>query len=63
MVVLGFPLRYSHLEDGRCILYLGEKVRRTMQKAGAFILPIVQVQDIDYTNTKYNEYSPQLQSF
>lgn len=55
MVVLGIPLRYSHLEDGRCILYLGEKVRRTFQKVGAFILPIVQVQDMDYADSKYNE--------
>ena len=55
MVVLGIPLRYSHLEDGRCILYLGEKVRRTFQKVGAFILPIVQVQDMDYADSKYDE--------
>lgn len=55
MVKIGIPLRYSHMEDGRCILYLGEKVRRTVQKAGAFIIPIVQVQDVDYADTKYNE--------
>ncbi len=55
MVKIGIPLRYSHLEDGRNILYLGEKVRRVFQKAGAFIIPIVQVQDVDYADTKYNE--------
>lgn len=55
MVKIGIPLRYSHLEDGRCILYLGEKVRRSFQKAGAFIIPIVQVQDMDYANSKYEE--------
>lgn len=55
MVKIGIPLKYSHLEDGRCILYLGECVRRTMQKAGAFIIPLVQVQDVDYANTKYDE--------
>ena len=55
MVKIGIPLRYSHLEDGRCILYLGENTRRVMQNAGAFILPIVQVQDVDHYNTKYNE--------
>ena len=55
MVKIGIPLRYSHLEDGRSILYLGEKVRRVFQKAGAFIIPIVQVQDVDYADTKYNE--------
>ena len=56
MVKIGIPLRYSHLEDGRCILYLAERVRRTIQKAGGFIIPIVQVQDVDYADTKYNEY-------
>ena len=41
MIKIGIPLKYSHLDDGRCILYLGEKLRRTFQKAGAFFLPIV----------------------
>lgn len=57
MVKIGIPLRYSHLEDGRCILYLGETVRRIIQKAGGIIIPIVQVQDVDYADTKYNEFS------
>ena len=57
MVRIGVPLRYSHLEDGRCILYLSERVRRTIQKAGAMVIPIVQVQDVDYANTRYNEYA------
>ena len=56
MVKIGILLKYSHLPDGRCILYLGEKVRRGFQKAGAFIVPIVQVQDVDYSDTKYNEF-------
>ncbi len=55
MVKIGIPLRYSHLEDGRCILYLGEQVRRNLQRAGAFIVPIVQVQDMDYADSKYEE--------
>lgn len=55
MIKIGIPLRYSHLEDGRCILYLGEQVRRNLQKAGAFIIPIVQVQDYDYADSKYEE--------
>ncbi len=55
MVVLGIPLRYDHLSDGRCILYLGETVRRNFQKAGAFILPIVQGGDYDYADSKYEE--------
>lgn len=56
MVVIGIPLRYNHLEDGRCILFLGEKVRRTFQKAGALIIPIVPLQDCDYMDTKYEDY-------
>jgi putative glutamine amidotransferase len=57
MAVIGIPLRYSKLEDGRCILYLGERLRRTIQKAGGFVLPICQVQDVDYANTRYNEFN------
>lgn len=55
MVKIGIPLRYSHLEDGRSILYLAEQVRRTFQKTGAFIIPIVPNQDVDYANTRYND--------
>lgn len=55
MAKIGIPLKYSHLEDNRCILYLGECVRRTMQKAGAFIIPIVQGGDYDYADSKYSE--------
>ncbi len=57
MVRIGIPLRYSHLEDGRCILYLGEKIRRCFQEAGSLVIPIVQVQDVDYCDTKYNEFT------
>jgi putative glutamine amidotransferase len=57
MAVIGIPLRYNRLDDGRCILYLSERLRRTIQKAGGFVLPICQVQDYDYMNTKYNEFS------
>ena len=32
--IIGVPLRYSHLEDGRAILYIGERIRRTLQNAG-----------------------------
>lgn len=56
VVVIGIPLRYSHLSDDRCILYLGEKLRRTIQKAGGFVLPICGVQDVDYADTHYNEF-------
>ena len=40
MSVIGVPLRYTHMSDDRPILYLGEKVRRTLQKAGAIVFPI-----------------------
>lgn len=56
MVKIGIPLKYTRLEDKRCILYLGEKIRRTFQKAGAFIIPIVQVQDVDYCDTRFAEF-------
>lgn len=55
MVKIGIPLRYSHMNDGRCILYLAEKVRRTFQKSGAFIVPIVQGGDYNYADSKYEE--------
>ncbi len=57
MVKIGIPMRYNHLEDGRCIVYLAERVRRTLQKAGAFVIPIVPVQDVDYCDTKWNEFA------
>ena len=56
MATIGIPLRYSRLEDGRCILYIGEQIRKTIQNAGGFILPIVQVQNVDYCDTKFNEF-------
>lgn len=55
MVKIGVPLRYTHMEDGRSILYLSEKVRRILQNAGAIVLPIVQVQDFDYADSRYEE--------
>ena len=57
MPTIGVALKYNSLEDGRDILYLGELVRRTFQKLGAFIIPIVPVQDINYNSTKYNEFN------
>lgn len=54
--VIGVPLRYTHMADGRPILYLGEKVRRTLQKAGAEVFAISPVQDVDYMDTKGNEF-------
>lgn len=54
--VIGVPLRYEHLEDNRCILYLGEKIRRCIQTAGAYVLPLAPVQDVDYMDTRGNEF-------
>lgn len=55
--IIGVPLRYEHLSDGRCILYMSEKVRRCLQKAGGYVLPIAPVQDVDYMDTRGNEFS------
>ena len=57
MVKIGVPLKYGHLSDGRCNLYIAERVRRTLQKAGAFVIPIVPVQDVDYCDTKYDQFN------
>ena len=55
-MTIGVVLKYSELKDGRNILYLGEKVRKTFQKAGAFIIPIVPTQEADYYSTRYDEF-------
>lgn len=57
MVKIGIPLRYASLPDGRNIQYLEERLRRTIQKAGGIIIPIVANQDIFYSETKYREYN------
>ena len=56
MPIIGIVSKYSELKDGRNILYLGELVRRNFQKAGAMIIPIVPVQDVNYYSTKYEEF-------
>ena len=56
MVNIGVVLKYTKFEDGRDIIYLGEAVRRTFQKIGCFIIPIVPVQDVSYNSTKYDEF-------
>lgn len=58
MKVIGIPLRYQHLEDGRCINYLSEKLRLTMQKAGAYIFPIAPVQNVYYIYTRGKDFLP-----
>lgn len=54
--VIGIPLRYQCLSDGRAILYMSEKVRRVIQKAGGDVFSIVPVHDVDYFYTKGNEF-------
>lgn len=54
--VIGVPLRYTHMNDVRPILYIGEKVRRTIQKAGGEVFSITPPQDVDYIDTKGNEF-------
>ena len=49
--VVGIPLRYQKFEDNRAILYISERLRRTIQRAGGFVFPIVPVQDVDYFHT------------
>lgn len=55
-VVIGIPLRYQKFDDGRAILYISERLRRTIQKASGFVFPIAPVQDVDYFHTKGNEF-------
>ena len=54
--VIGVPLRYTRTNDERPILYIGEKVRRTLQKAGGEVFSITPPQDVDYINTRGNEF-------
>lgn len=61
MIKIGIVLRYSKLDNGRDVLYLSERLRRTVQKAGGLVIPIVQVQDVNYNSTKYNEFDELLE--
>lgn len=56
--IIGIPLRYQKLSDDRPILYMAERLRRTIQLAGGFIYPICPVQNVDYINTRGNEFNP-----
>lgn len=56
MSVIGVPLRYTHSDDGHPILYLSEKVRRVFQNVGVEVYSIVPVQNVDYIDTKGNEF-------
>ncbi len=54
--IIGIPLRYQNLSDGRAIIYMSERVRRAIQQAGGMVYPIAPVQDVDYFHTKGNEF-------
>ena len=54
--IIGVPLRYQHLSDGRCITYMAESVRKTIIEAGGEVFAIAPVQDVDYIDTKGNEF-------
>ena len=54
--VIGIPLRYQKLNDDRAIIYLSERIRRTVQMAGGFVYPICPVQDLDNIYTKGSEF-------
>lgn len=56
MVKIGIPLRYTHLENGRGITFLSELIRIAIQKAGAFVIPIIPVQGVDYYETHYADF-------
>lgn len=56
MVKIGIVMKYTQFEDGRDIVYLSEMIRRTFQRVGCFVIPIVPVQDVNYNSTKYNEF-------
>ena len=56
MVKIGVPLRYTHLENGRGITFLSELIRIAIQKAGAFVIPIIPVQGVDCYETHYDDF-------
>ncbi len=56
--IIGIPLRYQQLADNRPIIYLPERLRRTFQQAGGYVLPIAPVQDVDYISTKNSDFAP-----
>lgn len=56
MPVIGIPLRYQKLIDDRAIIYISERLRRTVQMAGGFVYPISPVQDLDNIHTKGSDF-------
>lgn len=56
--VIGVPLRYQRLKDDRPIVYMSEKVRRTVLQAGGLVYPISPVQDLNYIEVGGAEFPP-----
>ena len=54
--VIGIPLRYQKLKDDRPIVYMSERLRRTIQIAGGLVYAISPLQNVDYINTRGNEF-------
>ena len=54
--VIGIPLSYQYSKEDRAILTMNESLRRTIQKAGGYVLPIAPVQDVNYIETKSSEF-------
>lgn len=54
--VIGIPLRYQRLSDDRPIVYMSERLRRTIQLAGGFVYAISPLQNVDYINTKGSDF-------
>ena len=54
--IIGIPLRYAFSKNDKAILYMNEYVRRTFQTAGALILAIPPVKDVNYIETRGNMF-------
>lgn len=54
--VIGVPLRYGKFDDGRAIVYISERLRRTLLEAGGYVFSISPVQDVDYIYTKGKDF-------
>lgn len=54
--VIGIPLRYQKLNDDRPIIYIPESLRRTIQQAGGYVFTIAPIQNVNYIETKNNEF-------
>lgn len=56
--IIGIPLRYAYSKNDKAIIYMNEYVRRTFQKAGALILAIPPVKDVNYIETRGDMFEP-----